>query len=195
MKDENNNDKVIVLGTLKKEKSSKPIFVIIVFILLIGTVFAFPYIKAYLGDDFNINDLLNKKSTTTKPITSTTTTTTTTKTSQDTDKVLTCIYRSYSYEYTFVDDKLVKIYNTYSFNSEDPSIYNDTLKTYQERSNNINNLGGNSKIITLENNTFMFESTIDKEIDLTSIDSNYFALNTNYDTINNELTNKGFDCK
>ena len=195
MKDENNNDKVIVLGTLKKEKSSKPIFVIIVFILLIGTVFAFPYIKACLGDDFNINDLLNNNtSTTTKPATSTTTTTTTTISTAN-DKVLTCKYRSYSYEYTFVDDKLVKIYNTYSFNSEDLNIYNDTLKTYQERSNNINNLGGNSKVLTLDDNTFMFENIIDKEVDLTSIDSNYYSLNTNYDTINNELINKGFDCK
>ena len=189
-----NDDNVVVLGTLKKEKSSKPIFVIIVFMLLIGTVFAFPYIKAYLGDDFNIKDLLNKN-TTTKPVIPVTSTTTTSTTAIVNDTVLTCKYRNYSYEYTFKDNKLVKIYNTYSFNSEDINIYNDTLRTYQERSNNINNLGGNSKILNIDDNTFMFESIIDKEIDLTSIDSNYYLLNTNYDIINNELINKGFDCK
>ena len=190
------DDDVIVLGTLKKEKSSKPFLVLFIFIILIGTCLAFPYIKAYLGDDFNLNDLLNRSNTTTtKPVTTTTSTTTTTEVINNT--ILTCKYRNYSYEYTFdKDNKLIKIFNSYSFNSEDKTVYEDTLNTYISRSKDINNMGGNSKVINDdENNTFVFENIIDKEIDLSSIDVNYFVLSSNYNDVLNQLSGKGFDCK
>lgn len=190
------NDDVIVLGTLKKEKSSKPFLVLFIFIILIGTCLAFPYIKAYLGDDFNLNDLLNRNNKTiTKPVTTTTSTTTTSEVINNT--ILTCKYRNYSYEYTFdKDKKLIKIFNSYSFNSEDKTVYEDTLNTYISRSKDINNMGGNSKVINDdENNTFVFENIIDKEIDLSSIDVNYFVLSSNYNDVLNQLSGKGFDCK
>ena len=190
------DDNVIVLGTLKKEKSSKPFLVLFIFIILIGTCLAFPYIKAYLGDDFNLNDLLNRSNTTTtKPVTTTTSTTTTTEVINNT--ILTCKYRNYSYEYTFdKDNKLIKIFNSYSFNSEDKTVYEDTLNIYISRSKDINNMGGNSKVINDdENNTFVFENIIDKEIDLSSIDVNYFVLSSNYNDVLNQLSGKGFDCK
>ncbi|MDD4706383.1 MAG: hypothetical protein PHS24_04150 [Bacilli bacterium] len=47
---ENNNNEPIVLGTLKKEKSSKPVFVFIVLGILIASVFAIPYVEDYLQD-------------------------------------------------------------------------------------------------------------------------------------------------
>ena len=190
------DDNVIVLGTLKKEKSSKPFLVLFIFILLIGTCLAFPYIKAYLGDDFNLDDLLNRNNTTTtKPVTTTTSTTTTSEVINNT--ILTCKYRNYSYEYTFdKDNKLIKIFNSYSFNSEDKTVYEDTLNTYISRSKDINNMGGNSKVINDdENNTFVFENIIYKEIDLSSIDINYFVLSSNYNDVLNQLSGKGFDCK
>ena len=190
------DDNVIVLGTLKKEKSSKPFLVLFIFIILIGTCLAFPYIKAYLGDDFNLDDLLNRNNTTTtKPVTTTTSTTTTTEVINNT--ILTCKYRNYSYEYTFdKDNKLIKIFNSYSFNSEDKTVYEDTLNTYISRSKDINNMGGNSKVINDDdNNTFVFENIIDKEINLSSIDVNYFVLNSNYNDVLNQLSGKGFDCK
>lgn len=190
------DDDVIVLGTLKKEKSSKPFLVLFIFLLLIGTCLAFPYIKAYLGDDFNLDDLLNRNNTTTtKPVTTTTSTTTTSEVINNT--ILTCKYRNYSYEYTFdKDNKLIKIFNSYSFNSEDKTVYEDTLNTYISRSKDINNMGGNSKVINDdENNTFVFENIIDKEIDLSSIDVNYFVLSSNYNDVLNQLSGKGFDCK
>lgn len=190
------DDDVIVLGTLKKEKSSKPFLVLFIFILLIGTCLAFPYIKAYLGDDFNLDDLLNRNNTTTtKPVTTTTSTTTTSEVINNT--ILTCKYRNYNYEYTFdKDKKLIKIFNSYSFNSEDKTVYEDTLNTYISRSKDINNMGGNSKVINDdENNTFVFENIIDKEIDLSSIDVNYFVLSSNYNDVLNQLSGKGFDCK
>lgn len=190
------DDNVILLGTLKKEKSSKPFLVLFIFILLIGTCLAFPYIKAYLGDDFNLDDLLNRNNTnTTKPVTTTTSTTTTSEVINNT--ILTCKYRNYSYEYTFdKNNKLIKIFNSYSFNSEDKTVYEDTLNTYISRSKDINNMGGNSKVINDdENNTFVFENIIDKEIDLSSIDVNYFVLSSNYNDVLNQLSGKGFDCK
>lgn len=190
------DDDVIVLGTLKKEKSSKPFLVLFIFIILIGTCLAFPYIKAYLGDDFNLDDLLNRNNTTTtKPVTTTTSTTTTSEVINNT--ILTCKYHNYSYEYTFdKDNKLIKIFNSYSFNSEDKTVYEDTLNTYISRSKDINNMGGNSKVINDDdNNTFVFENIIDKEIDLSSIDVNYFVLSSNYNDVLNQLSGKGFDCK
>ena len=190
------DDNVIVLGTLKKEKSSKPFLVLFIFILLIGTCLSFPYIKAYLGDDFNLDDLLNRNNTTTtKPVTTTTSTTATSEVINNT--IFTGKYRNYSYEYAFdKDNKLIKIFNSYSFNSEDKTVYEDTLNTYIIRSKDINNMGGNSKVINDdENNTFVFENIIDKEIDLSSIDVNYFVLSSNYNDVLNQLSGKGFDCK
>ena len=192
------DDNVIVLGTLKKEKSSKPFLVLFIFILLIGTCLAFPYIKAYLGDDFTLANLLNKNNTTTTfPVTTTTSTTTTTTTVQVSNGVLTCKYRNYSYEYTFdKDNKLIKIFNSYSFDNEDKTVYEDTLNTYISRSKDINNMGGNSKVINDdENNPFVFETIIDKDIDLSSIDVNYFLLGSNYNDVLKQLSGKGFDCK
>ena len=92
--------------------------------------------------------------------------------------------------------RLIKIFNSYSFNSEDKTVYKDTLNTYISRSKDINNMGGNSKVINDdENNTFVFENIIDKEIDLSSIDVNYFVLSSNYNDVLNQLSGKGFDCK
>lgn len=201
----NENKDAIVLGTLKKEKSSKPIFVIVVFVVLIGACFAFPYIKSYFGDDFSLNDLLNRNTdsntnpttttpTTTSTITTTSTSTTTTQNNSDIKK-LTCIYRNYEYIYTFNDENnLIKIENNYSYTSTDSSILSDTLFNYQTKSNNINLSGGKSSITTSEN-SFKFTAIIDTNIDLKSIDTNYYQLNTKYDIISSELIKKGFDCK
>ena len=49
----NNNSQPIVLGELKKEKSSKPFLAIIIFTLLLGTCFGLPYIKEYLNTENN----------------------------------------------------------------------------------------------------------------------------------------------
>lgn len=203
----NNDDKdVIILGTLKKEKSSKPIFVIVIFVILIGSCLAFPYIKAYFGDDFTLNDLLNRdNNVTTSPIVSTTTTTvtttkitttSTTTTTKNFNTKLTCTYRTYEYIYTFDEEKdLIKIENNYSYSGNNLTIYNDTLSNYQVKSNNINSLGGKSTITTSSNNSFKFNAIIDKEIDFKSIDANYYQLKTKYDIIYSELIKKGFDCK
>lgn len=51
MKSDNNEP--ITLGILKKEKSSKPAFVMISFMLLLGTCFGLPYIKDYINNNNN----------------------------------------------------------------------------------------------------------------------------------------------
>lgn len=56
----NNNNDPIVLGELKKEKSSKPIFVLLVFIILIGICLGLPEIKNYLNTENNkITEIYN----------------------------------------------------------------------------------------------------------------------------------------
>ena len=198
------NDKdVIVLGTLKKEKSSKPIFVIFVFVFLIGTCLAFPYIKALIGDDFTLDDLLNRNNNnTTSPVvttsnttTTTSTTTTSTTTINNNSNILTCVYRNYEYIYTFDNvNNLIKIENNYTFSNENESIYNDTLLNYKIKSNNVNSLGGKSTIVTSDNN-FKYTAIIDNDANFRDIDINYYLLNTKYDIISSELKKKAFDCK
>lgn len=62
MKSDNNEP--ITLGILKKEKSSKPAFVMISFMLLLGTCFGLPYIKDYINNNNNsfsvwVREILN----------------------------------------------------------------------------------------------------------------------------------------
>ncbi len=67
-----NNNEPIVLGELKKEKSSKPLFVAIVFILVLGTCFGLPYLEKYFNKEeegYYLNDN-NPTRTTTKTDTS-----------------------------------------------------------------------------------------------------------------------------
>lgn len=200
------NKDAIVLGTLKKEKSSKPIFVIFVFVFLIGTCLAFPYIKALIGDDFTLDDLLNKNnnnttspvvttSTTTTTVSSSTSTTTSTTTVNNNSNILTCVYRNYEYIYTFDSvNNLIKIENNYTYTSADESLYNDTLLNYRIKSNKVNSLGGKSTIVQSDNN-FKYTAIIDNDANFRDIDINYYLLNTKYDIISSELIKKGFDCK
>ncbi len=48
MENNNQNNEPVVLGVLRKEKSSKPIFVFIVLTLIIGITFALPYVEDYI---------------------------------------------------------------------------------------------------------------------------------------------------
>lgn len=57
MEDNNKNNEPIILGTLRKEKSSKPILVFLVFVLIIGATFGLPYLEPYLN---NPNTLVGK---------------------------------------------------------------------------------------------------------------------------------------
>lgn len=50
MENNNNSNEPIILGTLRKEKSSKPLFVFIVLALIIGVTFALPELNKYVSD-------------------------------------------------------------------------------------------------------------------------------------------------
>jgi hypothetical protein len=61
---ENKNNEPIILGDLKKEKSSKPLFVFIVFALVLGVCFGLPYIGDYLSNADNyLSSIFNKNET------------------------------------------------------------------------------------------------------------------------------------
>src|SRR5574344_1640594 len=82
-----NNKEPVVLGELKKEKSSKPIFVILCFALLLGTCFGLPYIKNYLNTEDNSFTRFYRSifGSLTEDTGTDATTTTTTKTLEQTD--------------------------------------------------------------------------------------------------------------
>ncbi len=50
MEENNNHNEPVVLGTLRKEKSSKPVFVFIVFTIILGVCFGLPYLEDYFGN-------------------------------------------------------------------------------------------------------------------------------------------------
>ena len=89
----NSNNNPVVLGELKKEKSSKPILVLLVFILVLGVCFGLPYINTYLSTESNsftnfVNKYLGKyvnNDNSSTPVNNSTTTTTTTTTTKKVD--------------------------------------------------------------------------------------------------------------
>lgn len=187
------NDKDIkVLGTLKKEKSSKPLFVIFVFILVIGFCFGLPYIKAYFGEDFSLENLLNKPST--NDSSNTTTTSTTTTTTTPVALTLTCTLKNSEYIFTFENEKLTQLSHKYTYQKEDENTYLAMLNEFTNRGNNVKNLGGNN-IVTEDENGFVYETTYTTNGAFNTIDSNYYIIGEKQSTIKREITAKGFDCQ
>lgn len=181
-----------VLGTLKKERSSKPFFVLFVFLLIIGSCFALPYAKAYFGDDFNLSDLINDKTPVTKPSSSTTTTTTTKVVFQE---ELLCTLNGKNYKYNFNQDgNLSKIDYEYIYNLTDIEVYKDNYQKYLSLSNSLNEVGADAKIYEGEDN-FTLKVLITRPGDYISLDNNLYDLGTLYNVIEEGMKSKGFDCK
>ena len=66
-----NANEPMILGELKKEKSSKPLFVFIVFALVLGTCFGLPYLEKYLNKEeegYYFNENFTTTTTTTPQI-------------------------------------------------------------------------------------------------------------------------------
>lgn len=183
-----------VLGVLKKEKSSKPFFVLSVFILIIGSCLLFPYVKAYLGDDFNIVDLLNddKHSISAN---STTTTMPTTTTTVATKELLLCTFNGKIYKYSFNNEgNLSKVEYDYTYPLVDLDAYRDNFQKNLSISNSLSELGADSEIVELEN-SFILKVTINRPGEFSSIDNNLYDLGTLYNVIEDGMKSKGFDCK
>lgn len=139
-----NNKEPVVLGELKKEKSSKPIFVILCFALLLGTCFGLPYIKNYLNTEDNSFTRFYRSifGSLTEDTGTDATTTTTTKTLEQTD--LTILLSSSTINYqslSLTDFKLDGIYLSYHITNSNSNLNLDNEKIYLE-------IYSNSKLVT-----------------------------------------------
>ena len=180
-----------IIGKLKKEKSSKPFFVLFVFILHIGSCVLLPYAKAYFGDDFNLSDLINDKPVVNKP--STTTTATTTKAVFKEELV--CNLNDKTYKYTFNNDgNLSKIDYEYIYKLTDMETYKTYYDKYVSLSNSLVEMGAESKIYEGMDN-FTLKVLITRPGDYISQDNNLYDLGTLYNVIEEGMKSKGFDCK
>ena len=108
---------------------------------------------------------------------------------------LTCILNNDIYEYTFDNNKLVRIKQNYNY--IDKGNTNEYIKEFEEYiklSNEINNSNNTSTII--ENNTgFIFTADIDLTKYNKNINTNYYSYNTNSNKIKFDMDAKGYDCK
>lgn len=203
----------IILGELKKEKSSKPIFVFIVFALIIAVAFGLPYIKDYFATSNSgiakfYNTYIGKyfldeePTSITNNVTTTKKITTTTKTVEDSSfsGMLTCEIDNNKYIYYFNKNNLYMIYHELFYNyTNDIDLYMLNLTKSQKKTELINTFENSNSKTEETNSGFKFIATLDlnnlKIEDLSEYnDENYFNLNTNYNTISNNLKSKGYTC-
>lgn len=210
MKDnnQNNNSQPIVLGELKKEKSSKPFLAIIIFALLLGTCFGLPYIKEYLNTENNSvtdfyrkyikkyfeKDTINTPNTptdnqTTEPVINKYTCTIETTTTTYNEKI--------EYTYIFTDNKLTSINEVKtSLKTTDETINTQIKTTYQTLSDQIKNLTNCTSTLNETDTSIELTNILDlNNADLSLVNNeNYFNNQTDAETIKSNLTNKGYTC-
>ena len=203
----NNNSQPIVLGELKKEKSSKPFLAIIIFALLLGTCFGLPYIKEYLNTENNsVTDFYRKyirkyfeKDTTNIPNTP--------SDNQTTEPVInkyTCTIETTTtykekieYTYIFTDNKLTSINEVKTSSKTTDETINTQIKTtYQNLSDHIKNLTNCTSTLNETDTSIELTNILDlNNADLSLVNNeNYFNNQTDAETIKLNLTNKGYTC-
>ena len=203
----NNNSQPIVLGELKKEKSSKPFLAIIIFALLLGTCFGLPYIKEYLNTENNsVTDFYRKyirkyfeKDTTNIPNTP--------RDNQTTEPVInkyTCTIETTTtynekieYTYIFTDNKLTSINEVKTSSKTTDETINTQIKTtYQNLSDQIKNLTNCTSTLNETDTSIELTNILDlNNADLSLVNNeNYFNNQTDAETIKLNLTNKGYTC-
>lgn len=203
----NNNSQPIVLGELKKEKSSKPFLAIIIFALLLGTCFGLPYIKDYLNTENNsVTDFYRKyiKKYFEKDPTNTTNTPSDNQTTEPVINKYTCTIETTTtynekieYTYIFSDNKLTSINEVKTSSKTTDETINTQIKTtYQTLSDQIKNLTNCTSTLNETDTSIELTNTIDlNNADLSLVNNeNYFNNQTNYETIKSNLTNKGYTC-
>lgn len=203
----NNNSQPIVLGELKKEKSSKPFLAIIIFTLLLGTCFGLPYIKEYLNTENNsvtgfyrkyIRKYFEKDTTnipntpsdnqTTEPVINKYTCTIETTTTYN-EKI--------EYTYIFTDNKLTSINEVKTSSKTTDETINTQIKTtYQNLSDQIKNLTNCTSTLNETDTSIELTNILDlNNADLSLVNNeNYFNNQTDAETIKLNLTNKGYTC-
>lgn len=209
MKDnnQNNNSQPIVLGELKKEKSSKPFLAIIIFALLLGTCFGLPYIKEYLNTENNsVTDFYRKyiKKYFEKDTTNTPNTPTDNQTTEPVINKYTCTIETTTtynekieYTYIFTDNKLTSINEVKtSLKTTDETINTQLKTTYQTLSDQIKNLTNCTSTLNETDTSIELTNILDlNNADLSLVNNeNYFNNQTDAETIKSNLTNKGYTC-
>lgn len=209
MKDnnQNNNSQPIVLGELKKEKSSKPFLAIIIFALLLGTCFGLPYIKEYLNTENNsVTDFYRKyiKKYFEKDTTNTPNTPTDNQTTEPVINKYTCTIETTTtynekieYTYIFTDNKLTSINEVKtSLKTTDETINTQIKTTYQTLSDQIKNLTNCTSTLNETDTSIELTNILDlNNADLSLVNNeNYFNNQTDAETIKSNLTHKGYTC-
>lgn len=209
MKDnnQNNNSQPIVLGELKKEKSSKPFLAMIIFALLLGTCFGLPYIKEYLNTENNsVTDFYRKyvKKYFEKDTTNTPNTPTDNQTTEPVINKYTCTIETTTtynekieYTYIFTDNKLTSINEVKtSLKTTDETINTQIKTTYQTLSDQIKNLTNCTSTLNETDTSIELTNILDlNNADLSLVNNeNYFNNQTDAETIKSNLTNKGYTC-
>lgn len=204
----NNNSQPIVLGELKKEKSSKPFLAIIIFTLLLGTCFGLPYIKEYLNTENNsVTDFYRKyirkyfeKDTTNIPNTPSDNQTTEPVINKYTctiETTTTTYNEKIEYTYIFTDNKLTSINEVKTSSKTTDETINTQIKTtYQNLSDQIKNLTNCTSTLNETDTSIELTNILDlNNADLSLVNNeNYFNNQTDAETIKLNLTNKGYTC-
>ena len=203
----NNNSQPIVLGELKKEKSSKPFLAIIIFTLLLGTCFGLPYIKEYLNTENNsVTDFYRKyirkyfeKDTTNIPNTPSDNQTTEPVINKYTCTIETTTTYNEKIEYTYIftDNKLTSINEVKTSSKTTDETINTQIKTtYQNLSDQIKNLTNCTSTLNETDTSIELTNILDlKNADLSLVNNeNYFNNQTDAETIKLNLTNTGYTC-
>lgn len=203
----NNNSQPIVLGELKKEKSSKPFLAIIIFALLLGTCFGLPYIKEYLNTENNsVTDFYRKyikkyfeKDTTNIPNTPSDNQTTEPVINKYTCTIETTTTYNEKIEYTYIftDNKLTSINEVKTSSKTTDETINTQIKTtYQTLSDQIKKLTNCTSTLNETDTSIELTNILDlNNADLSLVNNeNYFNNQTDAETIKLNLTNKGYTC-
>ena len=203
----NNNSQPIVLGELKKEKSSKPFLAIIIFALLLGNCFGLPYIKEYLNTENNsVTDFYRKyirkyfeKDTTNIPNTPSDNQTTEPVINKYTCTIETTTTYNEKIEYTYIftDNKLTSINEVKTSSKTTDETINTQIKTtYQNLSDQIKNLTNCTSTLNETDTSIELTNILDlNNADLSLVNNeNYFNNQTDAETIKLNLTNKGYTC-
>lgn len=203
----NNNSQPIVLGELKKEKSSKPFLAIIIFALLLGTCFGLPYIKEYLNTENNsVTDFYRKyiKKYFEKDTTNTPNTPSDNQTTEPVINKYTCTIETTTtynekieYTYIFTDNKLTSINEVKTSSKTTDETINTQIKTtYQTLSDQIKKLTNCTSTLNETDTSIELTNILDlNNADLSLVNNeNYFNNQTDTETIKLNLTNKGYTC-
>lgn len=203
----NNNSQPIVLGELKKEKSSKPFLAIIIFALLLGTCFGLPYIKEYLNTENNsVTDFYRKyiKKYFEKDTTNIPNTPSDNQTSEPVINKYTCTIETTTtynekieYTYIFTDNKLTSINEVKTSSKTTDETINTQIKTtYQTLSDQIKKLTNCTSTLNETDTSIELTNILDlNNADLSLVNNeNYFNNQTDAETIKLNLTNKGYTC-